>query len=90
MVIRAIIRNGQIEPIDPLPQDCREGDEVQVKLHAIGRRERDEKFADKWLKKMRQLGPAKISDEEQAEMEQVWQVADAQAKEIVRRQMELP
>jgi hypothetical protein len=85
-MIRAIVENGQIRPLDPLPAEWNEGREVIVEA---AESTTDEELAA-WYRELQRLGPAEYDPGEWQNMQKVLDEADQQAKALVRREMGLP
>jgi hypothetical protein len=83
--IRAIIENGQILPLDPLPTEWTEGRQVIVE---------DAESApsddlEEWYRELQELGPAQFEPGEWERVQATLAEADEMAKAMVRRQMGL-
>ncbi len=87
MVIRAIVEQGQIRPLDPLPSEWIEGRELRV-LEAESHEGPDE--ADTWSREMDILAAEPDDPQDWAHIEAALANADIQAKAYVRREMGLP
>ncbi|MHB1560340.1 MAG: hypothetical protein ACYC61_23055 [Isosphaeraceae bacterium] len=85
-MIRAIIRNGQIHPIDPLPSEWREGRQVIVE-DAVSVPADD---LEEWYRELQELGPARYEPGEWERVQATLAEADELARADVRRQMGLP
>lgn len=85
-MIRATVSNGDIELIDPLPEDWENGRELFIEAAEPAEANDD---LDAWLAEMNELA-AKIDPEDVKRFERGLAEADAQAKHHVRRQMGLP
>jgi hypothetical protein len=86
-MIRAVIQNGQIRPLDPLPAEWTEGRQVIVEeadspLAPVGELEA-------WYRELQKLGPAEYEPGEWERVQANLIEADEQAKAVVRRQMGL-
>jgi hypothetical protein len=84
-MIRAIIQNGEIRPIEPLPADWRDGREVIVE--EAERASTDD--LDEWYRELQLLGPAQYEPGERKQVEMLLNEADVQAKALVRLEMGL-
>jgi hypothetical protein len=82
-MIRAVLQNGVILPIDPLPSDWVDGREVVVEDAGSAAGE-DLKG---WYRELQNLGPAVYEPGEWEEVQAILTEADEQAKAIVRREM---
>jgi hypothetical protein len=87
-MIRAVIRNGVIEPLEPLPASWNEGRQVVVDEMAPGSFGMAE--ADQWSSDMNALTSVLNDAEEWREIEAALAQADREAKAAVRREMGLP
>ena len=84
-MIRAVIQNGQIHPVDPLPAEWTEGREVIVE--AADSTSSD--GLDDWYRELQELGPARYEPGEWERVQATLTEADELAKAMVRRQMGL-
>jgi hypothetical protein len=84
-MIGAVVQNGLIHPLDPLPLDWAEGRLGGVEDAASAASD----DLDAWYDELRRLGPAHYDPGEREQIRAILAEADAQAKEIVRREMEL-
>jgi hypothetical protein len=84
-MIRAIIQNGEIRPIEPLPADWRDGREVIVE--EAERASTDD--LDEWYRELQLLGPAQYEPGEREQVQMLLNEADVQAKALVRLEMGL-
>jgi hypothetical protein len=85
-MIRAVVQNGLIRPVDPIPPTWVEGHEVIVE---------DADFTsiedlEAWYLELQKLGPAKYEPGESQRVQAILNEADEQAKAAVRREMGLP
>jgi hypothetical protein len=83
-MIRGVVQDGLIRPLDPLPPDWAEGCMVIVE-------EAEPSTSDdleEWYQELQRLGPAQYDPGERDQIRAIWAEADAQAKEFVRREME--
>ncbi len=85
-MIRAVIQNGLIRPLDPLPIEWAEGRVVMVEDAEPGISD----DLDEWYRELNRLGPAQYEPGEREEIRALLAEADVQAKELVRREMEAP
>jgi hypothetical protein len=83
-MIRAVYRDGAIQPVDRIPPDWRDGDELVV--DAISSAAPPESFED-WVAELN-AAAAEISDEDHARMEAALEEIEARSKELGRREME--
>jgi hypothetical protein len=84
-MIRAIVENGVIRPLDPLPASWCEGHEVLVD-------DAGSEFVedlDEWYRELQTLGPAVYEPGEKERVRETLNEADDQAKTLVRRDMGL-
>ena len=84
MTIRAIIRGGQIQPVDPLPAAWAEGQELLVE-EPQGVSTVDEINA--WERDLAE-GAARIPPEEHERFRQALEDIERESKEVVRREWE--
>jgi hypothetical protein len=84
-MIRAIIENGQIRPLDPLPAEWNDGREVIVEDAESTTAEE----LEAWYRELKRMGPAEYEPGEWQHMQEVLNEADQQAKALVRREMGL-
>ena len=84
-MIRAIIQNGQIHPLDPLPAEWTEGRQVIVE-DAESASSDD---LDEWYRELQGLGPAQYEPGEWEQVQETLAEADEMAKAMSRRQMGL-
>ena len=86
-MIRAVIEGGRLRPLDPLPLQWREGQEVGLEISAPAEIETDD--LDVWVRELDCLGPALYEPGERERVRAILDEADALAKEQVRRAMGL-
>jgi hypothetical protein len=87
-MIRAVVQNGIIHPLDPLPREWSDGQEVVV---TDAPRELDDREApDNWLEEMAALTAELNDPQEWEQIEAALAEADRQSKAVVRREMGLP
>jgi len=84
-MIRAVIQNGVIRPLEPLPAEWNEGRHVIVE---------DAEFTpleelESWFRELERLGPAEYEPGEQERVKAMMDEADKRAKDVVRREMGL-
>jgi hypothetical protein len=84
-MIRAIVKDGTIQPIDPLPDDWRDGRELIVDEAELASTD----DLDEWYRDLQLLGPALYDPGEWEQVQLVLKEADEQAKSVVRREMAL-
>jgi predicted DNA-binding antitoxin AbrB/MazE fold protein len=84
-MIRAIVENGVIRPLEPLPPSWSEGHEVRVEDAQSGSAE----DLETWYRELQSLGPAVYEPGERERVEAVLREADEGAKAMVRREMGL-
>ncbi len=82
-MIRAVVQNGLIRPIEPLPAEWNEGRQVIVE---------DADFTsvaelEEWYRELQRLGPAEYEPGEWQQAQAVLNEANEQAKDLVRREM---
>jgi hypothetical protein len=82
---KAVLRNGVICPLEPLPPEWGDGRELVVEDAA----DDDDQGFDAWMKELESLiavnDPAELS-----RIEKSLKAADEQAKALVRKEMGLP
>jgi hypothetical protein len=84
-MLPAVIQEGQIRPLDPLPAEWTEGREVIVE-DAETRTSHD---LEEWYRELQELGPAQYEPGEWERVQATLSEADEQAKAEVRRHMGL-
>jgi hypothetical protein len=84
-MIRAIIQDGQIRALDPLPAEWVEGRRVIV--DDAGAPPSDD--LEEWYRELQELGPAQYEPGEWERVQATLAQADELAKAAVRRQMGL-
>jgi hypothetical protein len=84
-MIRAIIQNGHIRPLDPLPAEWTEGQEVVVEA----RESTSLDDLEAWYRELQEAGSAQYEPGEWERVEAILAEADERAKAEVRRQMGL-
>jgi hypothetical protein len=82
-MIRAIVQNGNILPIDPMPPDWEEGHQVIVEDENSSPTE----DLDEWYRALQELGPAEYESGEWETVQAILIEADKQAKAMARQQM---
>jgi hypothetical protein len=87
-MIRAIVRNGSIEPIEPIPPEWPDGKEVVVQETPDNSHEAPESL-DRWYQELNALCVAGDADDDER-LKTALREAHEQAKAMVRRQMGLP
>jgi hypothetical protein len=88
-MIRAIVQNGVIQPLDPLPAAWSDGREVVVES-ADAQTDVKSQEDDNWYHDMAELTADLNDSREWAQIEATLADADRQAKDLVRREMGLP
>jgi hypothetical protein len=84
-MIRAIIQDGEIRALEPLPAEWTDG--RQLVVEDAGGAPTDDLEA--WYRELVELGPAQYEPGERDRVQAILDDADAQAKTVVRRQMGL-
>jgi hypothetical protein len=87
-MIRAVVRNGVVQPLEPLPADWNDGRQVVVEEFEPCPVMAED--VDRWSSEMNELTAALNDAEEWQEIETALAEADREAKAIVRREMGLP
>ena len=83
---RAILRNGAILPLEPLPSNWTDGQELSVESAPHDNEEQD---FERWMSELNAL----IAENDPADLERVEEsikAADDLAKALVRKEMGLP
>lgn len=83
---KAVLKNGMIYPLEPLPPEWTDGQELSVEAVADADEDQD---IDAWYQELQTL-VAQNDPNDWARVEQAIQAADEQAKALVRKQMGLP
>ena len=83
-MIRAVFRKGTIQPLDAVPADWREGDELIV--DALPGSESSESL-DQWAAEVR-AATDKISDEDHDQLMAALAEVEAESKRLGRRELE--
>jgi hypothetical protein len=85
-MIRAVVRNGTIQPLDPLPSSWEEGQEVQItELDPID----DPEAIERWCRELESIGNQPDDPADWERMEAVLAEADREAKDLMRKEMGL-
>jgi hypothetical protein len=88
-MIHAMVRNGLIQPLEPLPPEWKDGHEVVVQdPEAPSAKGADD--LESWFEDMRKLTADLDNPVEWQQIEAVLAEADRQNKALVRREMGLP
>ncbi len=88
-MIRAVVKNGIIQPLEPLPPNWQDGQEVVVNERAEQSATGAEDL-ERWSEEMRLLTAELDDPREWQEIEAALAEADRQSKALVRREMGLP
>src|SRR5947209_582639 len=88
-MIRAVVKNGVIQPLEPMPADWKEGREVVVDDLTEQPASESDGF-DNWLEDMKTLTAGLNNPQEWQEIEATLAEADRLNKDQVRREMGLP
>jgi hypothetical protein len=88
-MIRAVIKNGVIQALEPLPPDWEDGREVVVDDLAE-QKPNGATDMDTWAEDMKALTAELNDPQEWHEIEAALAEADRQNKDLVRREMGLP
>jgi hypothetical protein len=88
-MIRAVVKNGVIQPLEPLPPDWENGREVVVD-DLLEQTSNGAAELDAWAEDMKLLTAELNDPQEWQEIEATLAEADRQNKELVRREMGLP
>jgi hypothetical protein len=84
-MIRAIYRNGKIQPLDSIPADWREGDELVI--NAAPSEDIPRESFEEWIADLKEA-VADISDEDHERMEAALNEIEAGSKEQARREID--
>ncbi|MHB1559293.1 MAG: hypothetical protein ACYC61_17725 [Isosphaeraceae bacterium] len=84
-MICAIIEDGQIRPLEPLPAEWIEGSQVIV--HDVATPPSDD--LEEWYRELQELGPAQYEPGEWERVQAILAEADEMARAAVRLQMGL-
>jgi hypothetical protein len=82
-MIRAVINNALIRPLEPLPAEWNDGREIVVEDAESSIFE----DLDTWFRELQDLGTAEYDSGEWERVQEVLREADEQAKAQVRREM---
>jgi hypothetical protein len=90
---RAVLKNGVIHPLEPLPPEWADGKELMVEAASIDEDDvhdpvRDAEFADRWFNEMERLC-ADSTPEEEAALQAALDEIRRQGKELMRKEMGL-
>jgi hypothetical protein len=89
MMIRALIKNGVLKPLDPLPPEWRDGRTVEITGDVAS--EEDSEGLDEWYHELEQaIAIDPMTPDDVRQLEAALAEADRLAKEQVRREMGLP
>ena len=88
-MIRAVVKSGMIQPLEPLPANWDDGREVVVDELDNGSANGPGEL-DVWSSDMNALTAGLTDPDEWREIETALTDADRQAKALVRREMRLP
>jgi hypothetical protein len=88
-MIHARVRNGVIQPLEPLPPEWEDGHEVVVQDPEASTAKGAEDL-ERWSEDMKKLTAALNNPMEWQRIEAVLAEADGQNKALVRREMGLP
>ncbi len=83
LMIRAIVQNRQIRPLEPLPAEWSESRHVIVEDADVASSEE----LEAWYRELQSLGPAEYEPGEWQHVQDVFNEANEQAKVLVRREM---
>ena len=85
---KAILKNGVFQPLEPLPPEWRDGQEVRIELADAQRELSPEEFERSWRELEDLCAQADPEDDER--MMQTMAESNRRAKEWMRRHMGLP
>jgi hypothetical protein len=83
-MIRVIVRNGRLEPLDPLPRNWNEGTELSIEVSMRS-------DAPNWQQQFEELEAhaAQVTPADMDELNSILEECDRQQKELVRSQWNL-
>lgn len=79
-MIKAVLENGVIRPVEPLPPDWRDGQELVVEADVVP----DAADVDRWADELEAASRA-IPDEEHDRFMRALEVGEKESKDAVRR-----
>jgi hypothetical protein len=82
MTIKAVVRDGVIQPLAPLPAEWVEGKELLIKEPSLADSEAD---LDRWEKELDEAA-AQIPPEDHERMQRALEKIDRESKDAVRRE----
>lgn len=85
---KAVLKNGLICPVEPLPADWTEGTELRVEKVATRKKKGEQIDVDAWAKEMDAISAEMDPDDDERLMNAI-AAHRAQAKEMARRQLGL-
>jgi hypothetical protein len=88
-MIRAVVKNGAIQPVEPLPADWKEGRQLVVEDFADQKSVDSDDF-DRWAEDMKILTAELDNPQEWQDIEAALVQADRLNKALVRKEMGLP
>jgi hypothetical protein len=86
MTIKAILRNGRIQPLEPLPSEWTDGQELVVEPPEAAATEAQ---VDEWANDL-EAAAAKLPREEHDRFQKALDEVERQSKEAVRREWGIP
>lgn len=86
MTIKAVLRNGQIHPTQPLPAEWRDGQELLIEEPTT---ETSGTHLAQWVKDL-EVASASISTEEHDRFRRALNENEQESKKLARREWELP
>lgn len=89
-MIRAVYREGRIQPLDPVPPEWVEGMELHIESVSDVDLPTDHDALRQWSSEMERLVSEFNDPEEWARLDAALAEADQLAKESIRREMGLP
>jgi hypothetical protein len=87
-MLKAVLKNGEIRPLEPLPPEWTDGRELRVEA-VVDEDEDEDQDLNTWYHELQSL-VAQNDPNDWARVEQAIQTANEQAKALVRKQMGLP
>ena len=85
---KAVLKNGAICPVEPLPADWTEGTELRVQKAPGSKKKRKPFDIDEWYKRV-ETAAAEIDPEDWERMQKAIDEHRAQAKKYAKRQLGL-
>lgn len=87
-MIRAVLKDGVVQPLEPIPAEWSDGRKLWVQDSVLTTGA--EPTLEEWDQSLQAIGSARYEPGERERIQAVLAEADVQAKEFVRRELELP